>query len=75
MGLILRVEPDESPLDALLRQARRYGLEAEAAASYEEHRAKGDDDDLAAWRAAYDWDILDISTSEETGSTADDRQN
>ncbi len=51
-------QESESWLDAALRAAKPYHLEAEVKAAYEQHRRNGDSEITAAWAACHEFDLL-----------------
>lgn len=59
MALGLTRQPGESWLEAAVRQASKWGLEAEVREDYEAFVAAGEDEAQAAWGACYEWDVLD----------------
>ena len=57
-----------SYLRAAIRASKKVGLFAEFGDWYRTYRAAGDGVEEAAWRALYDWDILDDIVVFDDGS-------
>lgn len=60
MSLGIKRNPSETWLDCALRYAKPYGLEQEIRTAYEREIKDGATEDIAAWRACYEWDVCDL---------------
>lgn len=65
VALVIRRRDGETWRQAALRLARKYGMEEEVAASFDEYRREGSSAEDAAWCACYDWDVIDEVMLEE----------
>lgn len=66
MALVLRrdLTCGESWLEAAIRAAKPYGLTQEIIDYYEKFIAEGDDESEAAFRACWEWDVLEFRPDE-----------
>lgn len=55
-----RLSPDESYRHTVTRYATKYGLAAECLAVFDREVAAGENEEMAAWYALYEWDVLDL---------------
>ena len=60
MSLVMEIVGDETPLQAALRYARAYSLEIEVQEFYDKFVAEGRAEEVAAFDALYEWDLLDF---------------
>jgi hypothetical protein len=67
MSLVMEIEGDETPLQAALRYARSYGLEIEVQEFYDKFVAEGCAEEVAAFDALYEWDLLDFKNDGAEG--------
>jgi hypothetical protein len=59
-GLGITRKEGESWRDCAIRYASLYDLEAEVTVAFDGYIEDGDKPEDAAWKACYDWDVLDL---------------
>ena len=60
MALIASRKHGETWREAVVRRAGQYGLVSDCLAVFDNLVQKGASEDLAAWAALYEWDLLDF---------------
>ena len=55
-----KIEEGETPYEAGVRYAERYGMKFEFDKYYKKFKASGDTEEEAVWGALYEWDLLGI---------------
>jgi hypothetical protein len=66
--LYMHRESEESWREAVARQGRKHGLEAECLEEFDAEMRQNPrvDEAFAAWNACYEWDALDITAAPVT---------
>lgn len=61
MSLVLRREGSETWREAAIRQASKFSMQDDVAASFDAEAPVTENDHAqAAWSACYEWDVLDL---------------
>jgi hypothetical protein len=69
MGLGLKRMEDETWLECVIRYAEPFGLAGDVEEAYNTSIRAGMPEDEAAWGAAYDWDICEVTPDEDDDET------
>jgi hypothetical protein len=61
----MKIQEGQTPKQAMLHQAAKYGLENEVEEEYHRALDQGLDERAAAWGALMEWDLLEYVSDDE----------